>query len=256
MKKVELLAPAGNYEALTGAIAAGADAVYLGGDSFGARAYADNFTQEEICKGIQYAHVFQRKIYLTVNTLVKEKEFIRLYDFLLPFYETGLDGVIIQDLGVFTFIREHFPNLSLHVSTQMTVTGSYGAEFLKKEGASRIVPARELTLEEIKTIKKNVDIEIETFVHGAMCYCYSGQCLFSSILGGRSGNRGRCAQPCRLPYKVNGGREEYPLSMKDMCTINILPELIEAGIDSFKIEGRMKKTGICGRRYSNLSQIY
>ncbi|MBD5396323.1 MAG: U32 family peptidase [Lachnospiraceae bacterium] len=241
MKKVELLAPAGNYEALTGAIAAGADAVYLGGDSFGARAYADNFTQEEICKGIQYAHVFQRKIYLTVNTLVKEKEFIRLYDFLLPFYETGLDGVIIQDLGVFTFIREHFPNLSLHVSTQMTVAGSYGAEFLKKEGASRIVPARELTLEEIKTIKKNVDIEIETFVHGAMCYCYSGQCLFSSILGGRSGNRGRCAQPCRLPYKVDGGREEYPLSMKDMCTINILPELIEAGIDSFKIEGRMKK---------------
>lgn len=241
MKKVELLAPAGNYEALTGAIGAGADAVYLGGDSFGARAYADNFTQEEICEGIQYAHIFQRKIYLTVNTLVKEKEFAKLYDFLLPFYEAGLDGVIVQDLGVFSFIREHFPGLSLHVSTQMTITGPYGSEFLKKEGASRIVPARELTLAEIRSIKEKVDIEIEAFVHGAMCYCYSGQCLFSSILGGRSGNRGRCAQPCRLPYQINGRREAYPLSMKDMCTINILPELIEAGIDSFKIEGRMKK---------------
>lgn len=241
MKKVELLAPAGNYEALLGAVAAGADAVYLGGSAFGARAYADNFTKEEICEGIRYAHAFRKKIYLTVNTLVKEKEFTELYEFLLPFYEAGLDGVIIQDMGVFTFVREHFPGLELHVSTQMTITGAYGTELLKKEGASRIVPARELTLSEIKAIKKNVDIEIETFVHGAMCYCYSGQCLFSSILGGRSGNRGRCAQPCRLPYRVNGKKETYLLSMKDMCTINIIPELIEAGIDSFKIEGRMKK---------------
>lgn len=241
MKKVELLAPAGNYEALTGAIAAGADAVYLGGNSFGARAYADNFSGEEICEGIKYAHIFHKKIYLTVNTLVKEREFAALYDFLLPFYETGLDGVIIQDFGVFTFIREYFPGLDLHVSTQMTITGAYGASLLKQEGACRIVPARELSLSEIKAIKAAADIEIEAFIHGAMCYCYSGQCLFSSILGGRSGNRGRCAQPCRLPYHVNGGREEYPLSMKDMCTINILPQLIEAGIDSFKIEGRMKK---------------
>lgn len=241
MKKVELLAPAGNYQALLGAIAAGADAIYLGGSSFGARAYADNFTQEEICEGIQYAHVFNRKIYLTVNTLIKEKELPQLYDFLLPFYEAGLDSVIIQDMGAFTFIRKHFPGLALHVSTQMTITGSYGADLLKKAGASRIVPARELSLSEIRAIRQKTDVEVETFIHGAMCYCYSGQCLFSSLLGGRSGNRGRCAQPCRLPYRINEGREGYPLSMKDMCTISILPELIEAGIDSFKIEGRMKK---------------
>lgn len=241
MRKVELLAPAGNFEALRGAIAAGADAVYLGGSAFGARAYAENFSQEEICRGIHIAHLFHVKIYLTVNTLVKENEFESLYSFLCPFYEAGLDGVIIQDLGVFYFIRKYFPGLELHISTQMTVTGFYGAQLLKQEGASRIVPARELSLQEIKLIKKNADIEVETFIHGAMCYCYSGQCLFSSILGGRSGNRGRCAQPCRLPYRVNGGKEGYPLSMKDMCTLNILPELIEAGIDSFKIEGRMKK---------------
>ncbi len=241
MKKVELLAPAGNYEALTGAIMAGADAVYLGGDAFGARAYADNFSQEEICKGIRFAHLFGKKIYLTVNTLIKEREFSRLYDFLLPFYDAGLDGVIIQDLGVFQFIKKHFPQLSLHVSTQMTITGAYGAQLLKEAGAERIVPARELSLDEIRTIKEQVSIEIETFVHGAMCYCYSGQCLFSSILGGRSGNRGRCAQPCRLPYHINDSKEHYPLSMKDMCTISILPKLIDAGIDSFKIEGRMKK---------------
>lgn len=241
MKKVELLAPAGNYEALLGAISAGADAVYLGGSSFGARAYADNFTQEEICEGIRYAHVFDRKVYLTVNTLVKEREFGQLYDFLLPFYEAGLDGVIVQDIGVLSFIRKHFPGLLLHVSTQMTITGSCSAEFLKESGASRIVLARELSLAEIREIRRKASIEVETFIHGAMCYCYSGQCLFSSILGGRSGNRGRCAQPCRLPYRINEGREGYPLSMKDMCTINILPELIEAGIDSLKIEGRMKK---------------
>lgn len=241
MKKVELLAPAGNFDALTGALMAGADAVYLGGNAFGARAYAENFTEGQIIEGIQLAHLMQRKIYLTVNTLVKDNELTRLYDFLLPFYKNGLDGVIIQDLGVFSFIKRHFPGLELHVSTQMTITGSYGAKMLKENGAVRIVPARELSLTEIKEIKKAVDIEIEAFIHGAMCYCYSGQCLFSSILGGRSGNRGRCAQPCRLPYRIESGKEHYPLSMKDMCTLTILPELIEAGIDSFKIEGRMKK---------------
>lgn len=241
MKKVELLAPAGNYEALMGAFAAGADAVYLGGNAFGARAYADNFSKEEIIDGIHFAHMLDKRIYLTVNTLVKEKELPELYDFLLPFYENGLDGAIIQDLGVLSFIKKNFPRMERHVSTQMTVTGKYGAKLLKEEGAARIVPARELSLEEIRAIKETVDIEIESFVHGAMCYCYSGQCLFSSILGGRSGNRGRCAQPCRLPYRIENGKEQYPLSMKDMCTITILPELIEAGIDSFKIEGRMKK---------------
>ena len=241
MNQTELLAPAGNYEALTGALSAGADAIYLGGSAFGARAYADNFLQEEICEGIRYAHALQRKIYLTVNTLVKEREFPALYQFLVPFYEAGLDAVIVQDLGAFLFIRDHFPGLSLHVSTQMTITGPYGAKMLKSLGASRIVPARELSLGEIVTMKRTADIEVETFIHGAMCYCYSGQCLFSSILGGRSGNRGRCAQPCRLPCQIESGREEYPLSMKDMCTIHLIPKLMDAGIDSFKIEGRMKK---------------
>ena len=241
MRKVELLSPAGSFQALKGAIRAGADAVYLGGQQYGARAYADNFSKEEICQGIHLAHIFGRKIYLTVNTLVKEKELDLLYDFMLPFYESGLDGVIVQDLGVLRLVRDSFPGLEIHASTQMSLTGCQGAGLLQKEGVSRIVPARELSLEEIKRIKECTGIEIESFIHGAMCYCYSGQCLFSSILGGRSGNRGRCAQPCRLPYRIDGGRECYPLSMKDMSTLEILPELIEAGIDSFKIEGRMKR---------------
>ena len=256
MGKVELLSPAGNFDALKGAINAGADAVYLGGKSYGARAYADNFTADEICEGIHYAHVFGRKIYLTVNTLIKEKELDDLYHFMLPFYEKGLDGVIVQDMGVLRFLRHYFPGLLLHASTQMTITGPEGAALLKEEGISRIVPARELSLDELISLKQRTGVEIEAFIHGAMCYCYSGQCLFSSLLGGRSGNRGRCAQPCRLPYQVQAksprghalktslvqseGQSCYPLSMKDMCTIDLLPKLIEAGIDSFKIEGRMK----------------
>lgn len=244
--RVELLAPAGNYEAFIGAINAGADAVYLGGEKFGARAYADNFSSEEICRALQTAHFMGRKIYLTVNTLLKESEFEELYDYIRPFYEAGLDGVIVQDLGVFCYIRDHFKDLALHASTQMTLTGVRGAAFLKSQGAVRIVPARELSLEEVRRIKEQTNMEIECFIHGAMCYCYSGQCLFSSILGGRSGNRGRCAQPCRLPYQIyEKGQpvtgEGYPLSLKDMCTLSYIPELIEAGIDSFKIEGRMKK---------------
>ena len=255
MKKVELLAPAGSFESFLGAIHAGADAVYIGGQKYGARAYAENFTEEEVCLAIRYAHLFGKKLYLTVNTLVKEEELKELPGYIRPFYEEGLDGVIIQDMGVFALLRECFPGLELHGSTQMTVTGARGARFLLEQGASRVVPARELSLTEIRKIKET-GIEVEAFIHGAMCYCYSGQCLFSSMLGGRSGNRGRCAQPCRLPYQVVGmaekpesskgakkGREkeEYPLSLKDMCTLSFLPELIEAGIDSFKIEGRMKK---------------
>ncbi len=243
--RVELLAPAGNKAAFYGAIHAGADAVYLGGNRFGARAYADNFTEEELISCIRYAHIWGRRVYLTVNTLVKESELNDLYDYLKPFYEAGLDGVIIQDIGVFSYIREHFPDIELHVSTQMTITGKYGAKLLKDMGAKRIVPARELSLSEIKIMKEYADLEIETFIHGAMCYCYSGQCLFSSVLGGRSGNRGRCAQPCRLPFTVKAQHQTYaecyPLSLKDMCTIEQLPVLIAAGIDSFKIEGRMKK---------------
>ena len=244
-RKVELLAPAGNIESFYGAIGAGADAVYLGGDRFGARAYADNFTIEELQSCIRYAHVHGKKIYLTVNTLLKERELQELCDYLSPIYEAGLDGVIVQDVGVLSLIRQNFPELELHASTQMTITASYGAELLKQMGVCRVVPARELSLEELFKLKQDTGLELETFIHGAMCYSYSGQCLFSSVLGGRSGNRGRCAQPCRLPYRVScKGRsteECYPLSLKDMCTIEYLPELIDAGIDSFKIEGRMKK---------------
>ncbi len=244
-KKVELLAPAGNMEGFLGAIHAGADAVYLGGKLFGARAYADNFSQEELVYCIRYAHLWGRKVYLTVNTLPRNQELQMLSDYLQPLYEAGLDGVIIQDMGVFQFIFRHFPGLELHVSTQMTITDIWDASYLKELGTRRIVPARELSLEEIKTIKQETGLEIECFIHGAMCYAYSGQCLFSSLLGGRSGNRGRCAQPCRLPYQVTAKGQkqkgEYPLSLKDMCTLAHIPALIEAGIDSFKIEGRMKK---------------
>ncbi|MCH5262588.1 MAG: U32 family peptidase [Lachnospiraceae bacterium] len=261
--RVELLAPAGNYEAFLGAVNAGADAVYLGGEKFGARAYADNFTDEDICRALHTAHFMGKKVYLTVNTLIKETEFAGLYDWLLPFYEAGLDGVIVQDIGVLCYIREHFKDLALHASTQMTLTGTGGASFMKEQGVTRIVPARELSLAEVRHIKEETGLELECFIHGAMCYCYSGQCLFSSILGRRSGNRGRCAQPCRLPYRIYDGKEaidgvDYPLSLKDMCTIDHIPQLIEAGIDSFKIEGRMKKpeytAGVTAlyRKYINL----
>ncbi|HKM03699.1 MAG TPA: U32 family peptidase [Lachnospiraceae bacterium] len=263
--KVELLSPAGNYESFLGAIHAGADAVYLGGNKFGARAFADNFTEEELCNAINYAHLFERKVYLTVNTLLKDSEMNELFSYMEPYYKIGLDGVIIQDMGVFQYIKKHFPSLELHVSTQMSITGTLGARMLKELGAKRIVPARELSLKEIKEIKDQVHVEMETFIHGAMCYSYSGQCLFSSMLGGRSGNRGKCAQPCRLPYKAtvcdgslgrcnndfstcnNGATNTYEkdtsyiLSLKDLCTVSMIPELINAGIDSFKIEGRMKK---------------
>lgn len=246
-KRVELLAPAGNLQCFKAAINAGADAVYMGGSKFGARAYADNFSDEELIEAIQYGHLFHKKIYLTLNTLLKDMELSQVTDYVKPFYEAGLDGVIIQDFGVLSLLKEQFPGMELHASTQMTVTGKEGAALLKYYGVCRIVPARELSLNEIKDIKKEVDIEIETFIHGAMCYAYSGQCLFSSMLGGRSGNRGRCAGPCRLPYdgfceegQLNRKKEQYLLSLKDMCSITLLPKLIEAGIDSFKIEGRMK----------------
>ena len=243
MKRVELLAPAGGYETMVGAFNAGADAVYLGGSKFGARAYADNFDKDQVLDAICYAHLHHKKIYMTINTLVKEREFSELYDFVLPFAQKNLDGVIVQDLGVMRFLRDEFPNVELHASTQQTVTGVYGAKLLKELGCCRVVPARELSLSEMQAIREKADIEVEAFIHGAMCYCYSGACLFSSMVGTRSGNRGRCAQPCRLPYKVEGtsGNEQYPISLKDMCTIDMIPELIRAGIDSFKIEGRMKK---------------
>jgi len=239
-QKVELLAPAGDFACFRAAVNAGADAVYLGGEQYGARAYADNFSTEEIIQALHIAHLFDRKIYLTVNTLVKESEFEHLVPYIKPLYEEGLDGVIIQDIGVLECLRENFPGLELHASTQMNITGVYGAAYLKKLGVCRIVPARELSLDEIRDIKEKTCLEVECFIHGAMCYAYSGQCLFSSVLGGRSGNRGRCAGPCRLPYFDDHNKIRYPLSLKDMYTLPILPTLIQAGIDSFKIEGRMK----------------
>ena len=240
-KDFELLAPAGNLEIFKGVIESGADAVYVGGSMFGARAYANNFTEEELLEAIDFAHLRGVKVYLTVNTLIKNSEFSKLYDYLLPYYKRGLDAVIVQDLGVVKAIHEYFPSMEIHTSTQMTVTGADGVRFLSQFGVTRVVMAREVSLAEMKRIHEETGMELEAFVHGALCYSYSGQCLFSSILGGRSGNRGRCAQPCRLPYTVEGKKDEYILSLKDMCGIKALDKLHDAGVYSLKIEGRMKQ---------------
>ena len=240
-KDFELLAPAGNLEILKGVIESGADAVYVGGSMFGARAYANNFTEEELLEAIDFAHLRGVKVYLTVNTLIKNSEFSKLYDYLLVYYKRGLDAVIVQDIGVVKAIHEYFPSMEIHTSTQMTVTGADGVRFLSQFGVTRVVMAREVSLAEMKRIHEETGMELEAFVHGALCYSYSGQCLFSSILGGRSGNRGRCAQPCRLPYTVEGKKDEYILSLKDMCGIKALDKLRDAGVYSLKIEGRMKQ---------------
>ena len=245
----ELLAPGGSAEGMRMAICAGADAVYMGGKVFGARAYADNPDDKNLLEAIDYCHIHGRKLYLTVNTLLKEKEISgQLYDFLEPLYRQGLDAVLVQDLGVLSFIRREFPQLALHASTQMSVMSVQGALWLKENGVSRIVPAREIDLREIKKIHDASDMEIECFIHGALCYSYSGQCLLSSLIGGRSGNRGRCAQPCRQQYALYnengdraGGDGRYLLSLKDICTLHLLPQLVEAGVSSLKIEGRMKR---------------
>lgn len=240
-KDFELLAPAGNLEIFKGVIESGADAVYVGGSMFGARAYANNFTEEELLEAIDFAHLRGVKVYLTVNTLIKNSEFSKLYDYLLVYYKRGLDAVIVQDIGVVKAIHEYFPSMEIHTSTQMTVTGADGVRFLSQFGVTRVVMAREVSLAEMKRIHEETGMELEAFVHGALCYSYSGQCLFSSILGGRSGNRGRCAQPCRLPYTVEGKKDEYILSLKDMCDIKALDKLHDAGVYSLKIEGRMKQ---------------
>lgn len=239
----ELLAPAGNINIFKAVIEAGADAVYVGGSMFGARAYANNFDEEELLYAIDYAHLKGVKVYLTVNTLLKNDEIEKLYDYLLPFYERGLDAVLVQDLGALKLIHDRFPDLAIHTSTQMTVTGIDGVRFLKQFGVQRVVMAREVSLAEMKEIHEKCGMEIEAFVHGALCYSYSGQCLFSSMLGGRSGNRGRCAQPCRLPYCVGNKKDTYILSLKDMCGIKDLQKLKESGVYSLKIEGRMKQAG-------------
>ncbi len=265
MRKPEILAPCGSIASLKGAIAAGADAVYIGGRKFGARAFAENPEETELLSAIDFVHLNGKKIYMTVNTLLKEKEIRNdLYDYIKLFYEQGLDAAIVQDFGVLEFLRKEFPELPLHASTQMTLTTAYGAELLReKYGITRVVPSRELSLSEIRHFRANTPLEIECFVHGALCYCYSGQCLFSSVIGGRSGNRGRCAQPCRQKYELyldaRRINESYAMSLKDMCTLEDLPELIDAGIDSFKIEGRMKKpeyTAVITSCYRELTDLY
>ena len=246
-RKPEILAPAGSIESLRGAIVAGADAVYIGGSKFGARAYADNPEADMLLSAIDYVHSKDRRIYLTVNTLLKEQELTKeLVPFLEKYYRAGIDAVIVQDVGVLHFLATHFPELPVHLSTQMTLVAADGIKQLSGYPVTRLVPARELSFEEIRTIRKETNLEIECFVHGALCYCYSGQCLLSSMIGGRSGNRGRCAQPCRMPYTVTEDGKKaaeglYALSPKDLCTLDRIPELVKAGIDSFKIEGRMKR---------------
>ena len=244
--RVEILAPAGSMESMMAAVQAGADAIYMGGSRFGARAYADNPEEDRFLEAIDYVHLHGCRLYMTVNTVLKDREIKEaLFSYLRPYYEAGLDAVIVQDMGVLRFISRHFPKLAIHASTQMTLTMGKGKEFLEKYHVNRIVPARELTLRELCTMRRETSMELEVFVHGALCYCYSGQCLFSSMLGGRSGNRGRCAQPCRLPYHMaeqNRSEDAYLLSPKELCNLPYLAEMIEAGIDSFKIEGRMKRT--------------
>lgn len=265
LKKPEILAPAGSMEAFYAAVHAGADAVYLGGNRFGARAFADNFDEDALLHVIEYAHLYGVKVYLTINTLFRDEEIKELFGYLLPLYEAGLDAVIVQDLGVISYVHENFPDLPIHASTQMTITTKYAYTLLRNYGVTRIVPARELSIDEIADLKDKSEPfcdgipEVEVFVQGALCYCYSGQCLMSSMLGGRSGNRGRCAQTCRLPYEVSkeDGKSckadgQYVLSPKDLCGLESIPALIRAGVDSFKIEGRMKKpeyVAACVRAY-------
>ncbi len=248
-KKIELLAPAGSYESLVAAVNAGADAIYIGGSKFGARKSAESVSTDEdiILKGIDYAHHFGVKVYLTVNILLKEKEIKELYSYILPYYKNGIDALIVQDLGVLYLLNKMFPDIEKHASTQMSIQGFEAIDILRKYGITRIVPARELSLKEIKEIYEKTNIEIECFVHGALCYAYSGQCLMSSLIGARSGNRGSCAQPCRLEYglydnnkKLNKRNETNLLSCKDLSSLDILPDIIEAGVYSLKIEGRMK----------------
>ncbi|MEG3068619.1 MAG: peptidase U32 family protein [Syntrophaceticus schinkii] len=248
-RKPELLAPAGDPQALKAAVENGADAVYLGGEMFGARAYAGNFDRSALKSALEYAHARNVRIYITVNTLVDNGELGELTDYLFFLYQEGADALIIQDLGAAGLIKGLFPDFPLHASTQMTVHNAAGVKFLEDMGFQRVILAREVGLADIIEIRKKSLMELEVFVHGALCFCYSGQCLFSSMIGGRSGNRGRCAQPCRLPYHLidEKGRElsgipgEHPLSPKDLMLLRELPDLFIAGISSLKIEGRMKR---------------
>ena len=262
MMKPELLSPAGSMDSLRAAVNSGCDAVYLGGKQFSARAYAGNFDLQELEDACDYCHLRGVKVYVTVNTVYKDDELKGFLTYIKALYEMGVDALIMQDAGAAKLVKEHFPDFPLHASTQMTCNSLADVKYWESQGFNKIVLSRELSIEEIKHITENVEAEIETFVHGALCVCYSGQCIMSSILGGRSGNRGRCAQTCRLPYTLYKGYENieegHLLSPKDVMTVNILPELIEAGIASLKIEGRMKSpeyvAGVTGiyRKYIDL----
>lgn len=248
MKKVELLAPAGNMDSLKAAVMAGCDAVYLGGVLFGARAFAGNFTNEEIVDAINYAHLYGVKVYVTINTIIYDSEVERFLDYVRFLHKNNVDAVIIQDIGMFDLLRKKFPNLELHASTQMNIHNYDGALLAKKLGFKRVVMARETPIDVIKKIKEEIDIEIEVFIHGALCVSYSGECLLSALVGKRSGNRGTCAQICRKKYdfydddKNKLNTNNYLLSTKDLCTLKYVDKLIEIGVDSLKIEGRMKRS--------------
>ena len=244
LEKIELLAPAGSLEALKVAIASGADAVYISGKSFGARAFATNFTNDEIKKAVLYAHMFERKIYVTINTIVFDDEFEELSRYIDFLYEACVDAIIVQDLGVLHLIKAKYPDFLVHASTQMSIYNEQGIENLKKLGISRAILARETNIGTVRKLS-SLGMEIEIFIHGALCYSYSGNCLMSYVHGGRSGNRGACAQPCRKKYSLFENNKlivdkKSILSMKDLQTINDLDKIIDSGVKSLKIEGRMK----------------
>lgn len=246
MKKIELLAPAGSMESLYAAIQCGADAVYLGGNKFSARAYASNFDEEKMAEVVKYCHIYGVKVYITINTLIKDSEMAEAIEYAKYLYKIGVDALIVQDIGFSMHLKAELPHFELHASTQMTVHNAEGALFLSSLGFKRIVLSRELSLKEVKFLSSEMNLETEMFIHGALCISYSGQCLMSSLIGGRSGNRGRCAQPCRLPYSLiedfsGNEKKGYLLSPKDMCTLEVLKDIIDTGTASLKIEGRMKR---------------
>jgi len=246
MKKIELLAPAGSIESLHAAVNCGADAVYLGGNKFSARAYASNFDDDKIAEVVKYCHIYGVKVHITINTLIKDSELADAVNYAKYLYKVGVDALIIQDIGLAKLLKSELNDFEIHASTQMTVHNAEGALFLKSMGFKRVVLSRELSLKEVKGISSCIGMETEMFIHGALCISYSGQCLMSSLIGGRSGNRGRCAQPCRLPYSliesISGNEKKgYLLSPKDICTLDVLKNIIDTGTSSLKIEGRMKR---------------
>ena len=248
---IQLLSPVGDFECLKAAVQNGADSVYLGTDSFNARARAKNFDDETLKEAIKYAKLRNVKVHVTLNILIKNEEFEDAVKLAIKVYNFGADAIIIQDLGLLEYLIKNYPEISVHASTQMTTHNLTGVKQLENMGVQRVVLSRELSINEIKDICKNTKVEIETFIHGALCICYSGQCLFSSIIGGRSGNRGLCAQPCRLPYTLideenNTLDKGHLLSPRDLNAIKYLPELIRAGVKCFKIEGRLKSPEYVG----------